>query len=136
VKIVRVVRREGSESVDNYFYCSNRSWITPYFVEWCRYYRWKLENGFNAWTNKWNLLKHVFNHTYAACDAMIGLIFLSIIFVENYRRGNLNRGNQKYSLTLKLFFNEVIKSISYRTRNDFLIFWRDFSQGSCNPTVT
>ena len=50
VRIVRVIREQnGKEPVDNYFYCSNERWIRPRFVEWCRHYRWKEENGFNAW---------------------------------------------------------------------------------------
>ena len=45
VKIVRVIRCENDVEVDNYFYCSNQSWVTPRLVEWCRFYRWKEENG-------------------------------------------------------------------------------------------
>ncbi|MCP4343469.1 MAG: hypothetical protein GY799_32475 [Desulfobulbaceae bacterium] len=37
VKIIRVIRWTGRESVDNFFYCSNRNFMTPRFVEWCRY---------------------------------------------------------------------------------------------------
>jgi hypothetical protein len=109
IKIVRVVRRHGDGTVvDNYFYCSNKSWITPRLVEWCRHYRWREENGFNSWTNEWSLLKHVFHHSAAACDAMIGFIFIAIISVVNYQLGNLRRGGRKFKKTLKDFFRDVI----------------------------
>jgi hypothetical protein len=121
VKIIRIIRRTKSGSVDNYFYCSNRNYITPRFVEWCRYYRWKEENGFNAWTNKWNLLKHVFHHSYAASDAMIGLIFISIILVENFRRGNLKRRHHHQSScqALSLFFRQLVQGMQIFTRKAF-----------------
>ncbi len=107
--------------MDNYFYCSNRSFITPRFVESCRFYRWKEENGFNAWTNKWNLLKHVFHHTHGASEAMIGLIFIAIIITENYRYGNLRRGKQKnVKKSLKLHFRDLIQGIDMKNRRDFL----------------
>jgi hypothetical protein len=124
VKIVRVIRTAGSASVDNYFYCSNLNFITPRFVEWCRHYRWKEENGFNAWTNQWKLLKHVFHHSHAASDAMVGLIFISVILVENYRRGNLKRGGYRGlgSQSLALFFREIIKGFDINSRKEFLVF--------------
>ncbi len=109
IKIVRVVRRHGDGTVvDNYFYCSNKSWITPKLVEWCRHYRWREENGFNSWTNEWSLLKHVFHHSAAACDAIIGFIFIAIISVVNYQLGNLRRGGREFKKTLKDFFRDVI----------------------------
>lgn len=118
IRIVRVTRRSKNDLVDNYFYCSDKTWITPRLVEWCRYYRWKQENGFNAWANTWKLLKHVFHHTHNACDAMLGLIFISIIMVENFRHGNLRRGKTKKKLSLKLFFRELVKGIKLKTRED------------------
>ena len=109
VKIIRVVRRHKDGTVvDNYFYCSNKIWITPRLVEWCRHYRWREENGFNSWTNEWCLLKHVFHHSAAACDAMIGFIFIAIISVVNYQVGNLRRGGREFNQTLKDFFRDVI----------------------------
>ena len=109
VKIVRVKRRnEDGAIVDNYFYCSNHSWISPRLVEWCRHYRWREENGFNAWTNLWGVLKHVFHQTAAACDAMIGFIFMAVIAVQNYRIGNLRRGGRRCNQTLQEFFGEVL----------------------------
>ena len=108
VKIVRVKRQNKDRSVvDNYFYCSNQPWISPRVVEWCRHYRWKEENGFNAWTNLWGVLKHIFHHPAAACDAMIGFFFIAVIAVQNYRCGNLRRGGRRKIQTLKEFFNEV-----------------------------
>jgi hypothetical protein len=93
VRMVRVKRKNRDGTiVDNYFYCSNRPWITPRLVEWCRHYRWREENGFNAWTNLWGVLKHVFHHTAAACDAMIGFLFIMVIATQNYRFGNLLQG--------------------------------------------
>ena len=108
IKIVRVKRRnrEG-QVIDNYFYCSAKSWITPRLVEWCRHYRWKGENGFNAWTNQWRLLKHVFYQTAAACDAMLGLIFIAINGAVNYRFGNLRRGVKKINQTFKEFILQI-----------------------------
>ena len=45
IKIIRVLRRSKKIGViDNFFYCSNHSFITPRFVEWCRHYRWKEES--------------------------------------------------------------------------------------------
>jgi len=124
IKIVRVTRNSKKVGfIDNYFYCSNHNFITPRFVEWCRHYRWKEENGFNAWSNQWNLLKHEFHHTHAAADSMIGLIFTGIILVENYRKGNLNRGKsstKQTRMTLALFFREIIKSIPFNDRAGFL----------------
>ena len=109
IKFVRVLRRhENGTVVDNYFYCSNKSWITPRLVEWCRHYRWREENGFNSWTNEWCLLKHVFHHSAAACDVMIGFIFIAIISVVNYQLGNLRRGGREFNQTLKDFFRDVI----------------------------
>ena len=108
IKIVRVKRRNRDGYViDNYFYCSAKSWITPRLVEWCRHYRWKEENGFNAWTNQWHLLKHVFHHTAAACDAMLGLIFMAIIGAVNYRFGNLRRRTKKKHQTFKEFIHAI-----------------------------
>lgn len=108
VKIVRVLRRnQDGTLIDNYFYCSNKAWINPHLVEWCRHYRWKEENGFNAWTNQWHLLKHVFTGAAAACDAMIGFIFIAIISVVNYQHGNLKRAGRKFKMTLKCFFHKV-----------------------------
>jgi hypothetical protein len=40
VKIVRIKRQNKDGSiVDNYFYCSNKPWISTRLVEWCRHYR-------------------------------------------------------------------------------------------------
>jgi hypothetical protein len=112
VKIVRVIRRTADGiAIDNYFYCSNKSWITPRLVEWCRHYRWREENGFNSWTNEWKLLKHVFHHSSAACDAMIGFIFITIISVVNYQLGNLRRGGREFKQTLKDFFRDVMSGL-------------------------
>ena len=108
VKIIRVRRRNADGTIiDNYFYCSNRPWVTPRLVEWCRHYRWWEENAFNAWTNLWGVLKHVFHNTAAACDAMIGFIFIAVIAVQNYRGGNLRRGGRQESQPLREFFSEV-----------------------------
>ena len=129
IKIVRVIRSlKELGSIDNFFYCSNHSFITPRFVEWCRYYRWKEENGFNAWTNHWELLKHEFHHTHGAANSMIGLIFSTIILVENYRSGNLNRGPKKNrsKATLKLFFREIVKSLEINNRKDFMRFQTNY----------
>lgn len=129
IKIIRVLRRSKKIGViDNFFYCSNHSFITPRFVEWCRHYRWKEENGFNAWTNHWKLLKHEFHHTSTAADSIIGLIFTAIILVENYRRGNLNRGKEKHrnKSTLKLFFREIVKSLEIKNRHDFMKFQKKY----------
>jgi hypothetical protein len=94
VKIIRVKRLNPDGScVDNYFYCSKFKFIQPRLVENCRFYRWKEENGFNAWTNQWNLSKHMFHHNATACDSIIGLIFIMIIAFENYRFGNCCRGD-------------------------------------------
>jgi hypothetical protein len=124
VKIVRVKRRNtDGQIVDNYFYCSNRSWISPRVVEWCRHYRWQEENGFNAWTNLWGVFKHIFHHTAAACDAMIGLIFVAVITVQNYRFGNLRRGGRIARATLREFFIEVASGY-YMIRRSF----REFLQ--------
>lgn len=120
VKIVRIIRRLGCESVENYFYCSDRSFITPRFVEWCRHYRWKEENGFNAWTNNWNLLKHTFSNKRAVADAMIALIFISIILVENFRKGHLRRGKKKVEQSLRLFFRLISGGISRYSGPQFL----------------
>jgi hypothetical protein len=118
IKIIRVVRRHNDgTAVDNYFYCSNKTWITPRLAEWCRHYRWKEENGFNAWTNDWNLLKHVFHHTAAACDAMIGFIFITIIVVVNYQKGNLRRGGRTFSKTLKTFFRNMTTGFGASKKN-------------------
>lgn len=108
VKIVRIIRqnKDGSK-VDNYFYCSNKPWISARLVEWCRHYRWVEENGFNAWTNLWGVLKHVFHNSASACDAMIGLFFITFISVQNYRKGNLKRGSHHFCQTLKDFFIAV-----------------------------
>jgi hypothetical protein len=83
-------------------------WITPRLAEWCRHYRWKEENGFNAWTNDWKLLKHVFHHTAAACDAMIGFIFITIIVAVNFQKGNLCRGGRNFLKSLKNHFRDLI----------------------------
>lgn len=121
VKIVRVQRQNANgTTVDNYFYCSNETWITPRFVEWCRHYRWREENGFNAWTNLWGVLKHVFHHTANACDAILGFIFTAIIIVENYRHGNLKRGSRKYTATLREFFRDVVAAYRALVGADFL----------------
>lgn len=123
IKIIRVVRRhKDGTTVDNYFYCSNKTWITPRLAEWCRHYRWKEENGFNAWTNDWNLLKHVFHHTAAACDAMIGFIFITIIVVVNYQKGNLSRGGRIFSKSLKIFFRNMTTGFgrSKKTLSEYL----------------
>ncbi len=116
VKIIRVLREEkGKETVSNYFYCSNFSWVTPEFVEWCRYYRWKLENGFNVWTNKWEILKHMFHHHENACNSIIGIFFISVIWVNNFWKGNLNRGFlgiKTLSETFKKFFEALKKGAS------------------------
>ena len=114
IKIVRVIRQNSDGAIiDNYFYCTNKPWITARLVEWCRYYRWREENGFNAWTNLWGLLKHVFHHTANACDTMMGLIFAAIIVVENYRFGNLRRGSRKSKSTLREFFRDLFAA--YKT---------------------
>jgi hypothetical protein len=108
VKIVRIIRqnKDGSK-VDNYFYCSNKPWISTRLVEWCRHYRWVEENGFNAWTNLWGVLKHVFHNSASACDAIIGFFFITLISVQNYRKGNLKRGSHHFCHTLKDFFIAV-----------------------------
>lgn len=104
VKIIRLMRQElGKEIVDNYFYCSNFPWVTPKLVEWCRFYRWKLENGFNDWTNKWEVLKHMFHHENKACNAIIGLLFVAIILVKNFWCGNLNRGEYAKKALLETY---------------------------------
>jgi len=129
IKIVRIIRfSKKIGSIDNFFYCSNHSFITPHFVEWCRHYRWKEENGFNAWTNHWKLLKHEFHHTNTAADSIIGLIFATIILVENYRRGNLNRGKEKHrsKSSLKLFFRGLVKSLDIANRNDFIKYLKNY----------
>jgi hypothetical protein len=108
VKICRIIREEANgEKIENYFYCSNEPWITPRLIEWCRHYRWKEENGFNAWTNLWGVLKHIFHHKAAACDAMIGLFFIIVIGVQNYRNGNLNRGCKRAFQTLREFLVSI-----------------------------
>ena len=110
VKIVRVIRKEGTlKEVDNFFYCSDKRWLTPKLVEYCRNYRWQEENGFNSWTNQWGLLKHMFHHESTACDSMLGLIFITIIGVENFRKGNLKRGKKPrtHRFSFKDFMNEL-----------------------------
>ena len=122
VKILRVLRREeGKEEVDNYFYCSNRHWITPRLVEWCRHYRWIEENGFNQWTNKWKIMKHIFHNHPTALDSIIGLMFVVLIGTENFRKGNLKRGKNpwKSNLTLKEYFRRLY--VGYISTNIFLI---------------
>lgn len=126
VKIIRVFRHEENQSIDNYFYCSNRSFISPRFVEWCRFYRWKEENGFNSWTNIWHILKHEFHHSFSASDSIISLFFISIILVDNYRFGNLNRGERPKHLSLKLFFREIIRTIPFCSRAEFFRFHHKF----------
>jgi hypothetical protein len=126
VKIVRIIRenKDGSK-VDNYFYCSNKTWITTRLVEWCRHYRWVEENGFNAWTNLWGVLKHVFHNSASACDAMIGLFFITFISVQNYRKGNLKRGCHHFYQTLKDFFIAV--AAGYReTKRKIMAFLRKY----------
>lgn len=116
VKIIRVIREpKDSSKIDNYFYCSNRNFIRPNFVEWCRFYRWKEENGFNAWTNQWGLLKHMFCHHSLACDSIVGLIFITIIAIENFRKSYLKRGKYGfvYKLTLKQFFDLFKESYAF-----------------------
>ena len=77
-----------------------------------KYNRWKEENGFNAWTNDWGILKHVFHNDAEACDSMIGLIFIAIIGISNFRLGNLRRG-ARYVIGKLINFLDSIRA-SYR----------------------
>ena len=124
VKIVCVERAEkGKKAVTNYFYCSNYPWMTPQFVEWCRHYRWKLESGFNDWTNKWLILKHMFHHHETACNSIIGLLFIAVIWVQNFWKGNLNRGvigvkalsetYEEFFSTLKEGVHQIMRHIEH-----------------------
>jgi hypothetical protein len=128
VKVIRVIRETIKEiSVDNYFYCSDKSYITPRFVEECRYNRWKEENAFNAWTNKWKVFKHEFHHSFVVADAMIGLFFVTIILITNYVYGNLKRGSHQFRDSLKMLFHYFTQTIVYKNKQQLLRFHKELT---------
>ena len=51
----------------------------------------------------------MFHHNSTACDSILGLIFITIIGVENFRKGNLKRGKspKSYGLSLKDFIKKL-----------------------------
>lgn len=107
VKIFHTKRIEadGSE-VEGMAITSDRSFIGPQLVEEMRFGKWHdLENGvFNALTNQWNTLKHIFFHKSNAMHSMLALQFIALIVSSCYRFGNLRRGERSFSGTLRDFF--------------------------------
>ena len=120
VRIFKIIRKSEDVTIENYFYCSNMSFIKPRFVEKCRYHRWEEENAFNSWTNIWKVLKHKFHHSHCVSDAIIGLFFIVVILVTNYVLGNLKRGLHSFTGTFAEIFLEMTKSLPFRKRSGLI----------------
>ena len=85
---------------------SDRAFISPELVEAVRFSKWRdLENGvFNALTNQWGILKHIFFHKAKAMESVLSLQFLALTISLFYRYGNLCRGGRSFTGTLRDFF--------------------------------
>lgn len=100
----RRFEKDGTQ-VEGMAITSDKSFISPELVEAVRFGKWHdLENGvFNALTNQWGILKHVFFHKTKAMESVLSLQFLALIISLFYRYGNLCRGGRSFSGTLRDF---------------------------------
>lgn len=123
VKIFEITRTEkGGTKSKTMAIASNHGAITPRLVEEVRFAKWHdLENGvFNALTNLWGSLKHLFFHKDNALKAMLCIQFITFMLSAFYRLGNLRRGGRKFTGTVKDFFRHMSETL-YATRRKTLI---------------